>query len=142
MDKYDPQSGFLLLLGFSRLEIAALQEQLEQSLPASIHAWSGITRKYGRQIYFRAIARPAVFLEDKSPTRDGVVWACRALLRWQMALYMAEVDIFRMLPPCFGCAMLTGSWCEGCGKALCSTCEDGEDVCPICWPTSAASSAT
>ena len=40
-----------------------------------------------------------------------------------------------LTPPCDRCAMPTGSWCDGCGRPLCTACDRKYDRCGECAAT-------
>ena len=69
------------------------------------------------------------------PDRENCILLAAAffldLRKSQIDVFTARGERLALTPPCSRCALPTGSWCDICGRPLCTRCDD-EGITPCC----------
>lgn len=126
--------AFLLLLGYTNNDVQLLNKLMDANghkLGDAASCYRVIKKRYYEIFWYKPVARPQLFLSH-GITRDGLVWAAKALLFWKISMSCSDISPRQLMPPCLACALPTPNVCEGCQKFLCTKCKDSLHACQTC----------
>ena len=126
--------AFLLLLGYTNNDVQLLNKLMDANghkLGDAASCYRVIKKRYYEIFWYKPVARPQLFLSH-GITRDGLVWAAKALLFWKISMSCSDISPWQLMPPCLACALPTPNVCEGCQKFLCTKCKDSLHACQTC----------